>query len=193
MPRTATGKVDRTGLKRMAESALDAARGLTLFSRKISNRERCPTLGYVRGYSRRLLSSSGVVDDPQIHGTIERLVEEEHALWQRESDGTANDGDRQRLEGSSRSRSTSAGTCCASDVRSARRVAIPTTLRRVGPTSSRATSNSERRVTARAGIETQLGAVSVEATEAGVSRVRLPGDRGSPAAPAEKGRPPSTH
>jgi Protein of unknown function (DUF2630) len=40
----------------------------------------------------------GVVDDPQLHGTIEQLVEEEHALWQREADGTASDRDRQRLE-----------------------------------------------------------------------------------------------
>ncbi len=47
-------------------------------------------------------------------------------------------------------------------------------------------------MTARAGIETQLGAVGVEATEAGVSRVRLPGGRGSPAAPSGEGRA-STH
>jgi uncharacterized protein DUF2630 len=37
-------------------------------------------------------------DDPQIHGTIEELVGEEHELWQRESDGVATDGDRQRLK-----------------------------------------------------------------------------------------------
>jgi hypothetical protein len=37
------------------------------------------------------------MDDPQIHGTIEQLVAEEHELWQRESDGTATDGDRERL------------------------------------------------------------------------------------------------
>ena len=36
--------------------------------------------------------------DPQIHGTIEDLVAEEHQLWQRESDGTASDDDRRRLE-----------------------------------------------------------------------------------------------
>ena len=36
--------------------------------------------------------------DPQIHGTIEDLVAEEHQLWQRESDGTASDEDRRRLE-----------------------------------------------------------------------------------------------
>ena len=36
--------------------------------------------------------------DPQIHGTIEQLVAQEHELWQRESDGTASDDDRQRLE-----------------------------------------------------------------------------------------------
>ena len=40
------------------------------------------------------------------------------------------------------------------------------------------------RITARAGIETQLGEIGVEATEAGLSRVRLPGDRGSSAAPS---------
>jgi hypothetical protein len=37
-------------------------------------------------------------DDPQIHGTIEQLVSEEHELWQRESAGTATDEDRRRLE-----------------------------------------------------------------------------------------------
>jgi hypothetical protein len=37
-------------------------------------------------------------DDPQIHGTIEQLVAEEHELWQRESAGSTNDADRQRLE-----------------------------------------------------------------------------------------------
>jgi methylated-DNA-[protein]-cysteine S-methyltransferase len=39
-------------------------------------------------------------------------------------------------------------------------------------------------MTARARIETQLGEIGVEATEAGLSRVRLPGDRRSPAAPS---------
>ncbi len=38
------------------------------------------------------------MDDPQIHGTIEQLVAEEHDLWQRESAGNANEADRQRLE-----------------------------------------------------------------------------------------------
>jgi hypothetical protein len=37
------------------------------------------------------------MDDPQIHGTIEQLVAEEHELWQRESDGTASEDDRSRL------------------------------------------------------------------------------------------------
>jgi len=36
--------------------------------------------------------------DLQIHGTIEQLVAEEHELWQRESDGTASEDDRRRLE-----------------------------------------------------------------------------------------------
>jgi hypothetical protein len=37
------------------------------------------------------------VDDPEIHGTIEQLVAEEHELWQRESAGDASEADRQRL------------------------------------------------------------------------------------------------
>ena len=37
------------------------------------------------------------MDDSQIHGTIEQLVAEEHRLWDREADGTANESDRQRL------------------------------------------------------------------------------------------------
>jgi hypothetical protein len=38
------------------------------------------------------------MDDPQIHGTIEALVAEEHELWERESAGKASEADRQRLE-----------------------------------------------------------------------------------------------
>ena len=38
------------------------------------------------------------MDDPQIHGTIEQLVAEEHDLWRRESEGDASDADRRRLE-----------------------------------------------------------------------------------------------
>jgi hypothetical protein len=38
------------------------------------------------------------MDDPQIHGTIEQLVAEEHELWERESAGNAGDADRRRLE-----------------------------------------------------------------------------------------------
>jgi hypothetical protein len=37
------------------------------------------------------------MDDPKIHGTIEQLVAEEHELWERESNGTATGGDRERL------------------------------------------------------------------------------------------------
>jgi hypothetical protein len=36
--------------------------------------------------------------DEQIHGTIEQLVAEEQALWQRESAGNATEEDRQRLQ-----------------------------------------------------------------------------------------------
>ena len=35
------------------------------------------------------------MDDAEIRGSIEALVAEEHELWQRESDGTATDADRQ--------------------------------------------------------------------------------------------------
>ena len=37
------------------------------------------------------------MDDSKIHGSIEGMVAEEHELWQRESDGTATDADRERL------------------------------------------------------------------------------------------------
>jgi hypothetical protein len=38
------------------------------------------------------------MDDPQIHGTMEQLVAEEHELWERESAGEATEADRQRLQ-----------------------------------------------------------------------------------------------
>ena len=38
------------------------------------------------------------MEDPQIHGAIDRMVAEEHQLWQREATGAATDADRQRLE-----------------------------------------------------------------------------------------------
>jgi hypothetical protein len=38
------------------------------------------------------------MDEAQIHGTIEQLVAEEHALWERESSGNATDADRRRLQ-----------------------------------------------------------------------------------------------
>jgi hypothetical protein len=38
------------------------------------------------------------MDDPQINGTIEQLVAEAQALWQRESAGNATEEDRQRLQ-----------------------------------------------------------------------------------------------
>ena len=38
------------------------------------------------------------MDDPQIHGAIEKMVAEEHTLWQREADGNADDADRNRLK-----------------------------------------------------------------------------------------------
>jgi hypothetical protein len=38
------------------------------------------------------------MDDSQIHQNIERLVAEEHDLWERESSGNAGEAERQRLE-----------------------------------------------------------------------------------------------
>ena len=38
------------------------------------------------------------MEDPQIHGTIEQLVAEEHELWQREAAGNATADDRRRLQ-----------------------------------------------------------------------------------------------
>ena len=38
------------------------------------------------------------MNDDQIHASIEQLVAEEHDLWQREGDGTATEGDRERLK-----------------------------------------------------------------------------------------------
>jgi hypothetical protein len=37
------------------------------------------------------------VEDPQIHGAIDQMVEEEHKLWEREAAGEATDADRERL------------------------------------------------------------------------------------------------
>ena len=38
------------------------------------------------------------MDEPQIHGTIEQLVAEEHELWQREAAGNSTGDDRRRLQ-----------------------------------------------------------------------------------------------
>ena len=38
------------------------------------------------------------MEDQQIHSGIERLVAEEHELWERESAGTATEADRRRLD-----------------------------------------------------------------------------------------------
>ena len=38
------------------------------------------------------------MEDAQIHGSIEKLVAEEHDLWEREAAGNATGEDRQRLE-----------------------------------------------------------------------------------------------
>jgi hypothetical protein len=38
------------------------------------------------------------MDDANVHDTIEKLVAEEHELWDREAAGAATDADRKRLE-----------------------------------------------------------------------------------------------
>ncbi|MBA2740403.1 MAG: DUF2630 family protein [Actinobacteria bacterium] len=38
------------------------------------------------------------MQDAQVHGSIEKLVAEEHELWEREAAGEATDDDRRRLE-----------------------------------------------------------------------------------------------
>jgi hypothetical protein len=38
------------------------------------------------------------VQDPGIHDSIDRMVADEHELWQREAAGEATDSDRRRLE-----------------------------------------------------------------------------------------------
>jgi hypothetical protein len=38
------------------------------------------------------------LEDPQIHDSIDRMVAEEHKLWEREATGEASESDRQRLE-----------------------------------------------------------------------------------------------
>jgi len=43
-------------------------------------------------------NEEALVEDPQIHGSIDRMVAEEHELWEREAAGEATDSDRQRLE-----------------------------------------------------------------------------------------------
>jgi Protein of unknown function (DUF2630) len=37
------------------------------------------------------------MDDSQIHATIERLVADEHRLWERQTSGDASESDRRRL------------------------------------------------------------------------------------------------
>jgi hypothetical protein len=44
------------------------------------------------------LGEETLVEDPQIHGSIDRMVAEEHELWEREAAGNATDADRQRLD-----------------------------------------------------------------------------------------------
>ena len=64
---------------------------------------RCPGAGRrarsgFHGHNRTSPTSGGLMEDPQIHGTIEQLVAEEHELWERESEGNASEADRRRLQ-----------------------------------------------------------------------------------------------
>jgi hypothetical protein len=38
------------------------------------------------------------MNDSEIHGSIEQMVEQEHALWEREAAGVATDDDRRQLD-----------------------------------------------------------------------------------------------
>ncbi len=74
-------------------------RGREMFGRPAV---RCPGAGRracsgFHGHNRTSPTSGGLMEDPQIHGTIEQLVAEEHELWDRESGGNASEADRQRL------------------------------------------------------------------------------------------------
>ena len=84
------------------------------------------------------------MDDPQIHGTIEQLVAEEHELWERESEGNASEADQRRLQ-ELRSRSTSAGTSCANAEPCGTLAATPTRPRFGRQRWSRAISSSSAR------------------------------------------------
>ena len=73
------------------------------------------------------------MDDKEVLGRINDLAREEHELFERESHGKVTDADRARLRrldlehGGSRSRWTSAGTCCVSDGHGGRRASTRTT------------------------------------------------------------------
>ena len=60
----------------------------------VSDRPGAPYPPYERGD----WEVEAEMDEPQIHGSIERLVAEEHELWERESAGDASEADRARLE-----------------------------------------------------------------------------------------------
>ena len=85
------------------------------------------------------------MDETQIHENIEKLVAEEHELYDRVGEGGLNADEHNRLESTSRSASTSAGTSSGSAARFESRVRIPKRLRCATPRSSSATSNSRAR------------------------------------------------
>src|SRR5207248_5215474 len=46
----------------------------------------------------RTPTAGGAMNDSEIHGSIEQMVEQEHALWEREAAGVATDDDRRQLD-----------------------------------------------------------------------------------------------
>ncbi len=87
------------------------------------------------------------MEDPQIHGMIEQLVAEEHELWRRESAGTVNEADRDRLH-NLRISLDQCWACSGSDARCVRPASIRTRQPLATRASSRATS-SKSQATAR--------------------------------------------
>lgn len=62
-----------------------------------------PTLARSRGAAPLCRATPGMImltemEDAQIHESIDKLVQEEHQLWEREAAGRATDEDRRRLE-----------------------------------------------------------------------------------------------
>jgi Protein of unknown function (DUF2630) len=82
-----------------------------------------------------------MTDDANVHGEIERLVAEEHELWEREAGGSATESDRHRLD-DVRVALDRCWDLLRQRGRSARRAATPTVPRCGARRSSRSTCSS---------------------------------------------------